>query len=66
MKECMVSIMSGILLKALSYQRHQVGLAKQLTIAVHDWSYESDDYIHNSYLIQISIFFSEYFLVRIV
>ncbi len=32
----MVSIMSGILLKALSYQRHQIGLAKQLTIAVHD------------------------------
>ena len=32
----MVSIMSGILLKALSYQRHQVGLAKRLTIAVHD------------------------------
>ena len=32
----MVSIMSDILLKALSYQRHQVGLAKQLTIAIYD------------------------------
>ena len=32
----MVAIMSSILLKALSYQRHQVGLAKQLTIAIHN------------------------------